>query len=539
MAIVGSGCAGSILARALHRQGHAVYLCERGAHPRFAIGESSTPLAALSLERLAARYDLEDLHALAAYGRWMERLPHLRRGLKRGFTFFAHPAGRPYENDSANDHRLLVAASPSDAEADSHWLREDVDAHLAERAAEEGVELLDRTELEDARPRPGGFRLEGRRLGRPIRLDVDLVVDASGAGGFLAGRLPIPPHPTPRWPRTGLLFGHFAGMAPFETVARRTGAELPPGPYPDERAAVHHLLTEGRKAEGWMYVLPFDHGVVSAGLVLSTTPDGEPPPAALDPSTDPGEAWSRVLARYPTIEAQFAAAEPVRPIERLPRLQRRLERASGPAWAVLPHGYCFLSPLYSTGIAWSLRAVERIARALEPFADSAEGGPSGVSGRLETALARYGTLLAREADHLGRLMAGAYRLLADFDRFVDYSFLYFAAVSFQEARQRLRSEPPDGWAWEGFLGAEDPVIRRALARASEAIGERAGRSTAEERRRFGERIRRDIEPRNVAGLFDDARNRLYPVELQTLVEGAPLLGLTADLVRERLDRLRV
>ena len=33
-------------------------LIERGRHPRFAIGESSTPLANLLLEELADRYDL-------------------------------------------------------------------------------------------------------------------------------------------------------------------------------------------------------------------------------------------------------------------------------------------------------------------------------------------------------------------------------------------------------------------------------------------------------------------------------------------------
>ncbi|HZF13760.1 MAG TPA: FAD-dependent oxidoreductase [Thermoanaerobaculia bacterium] len=112
IAIVGSGFAGSILARVLARQGHEVTLLDRGRHPRFALGESSTPLAALSLERLAARYDLPDLSDLAAYGRWRRRLPELRRGLKRGFTFYAHRPGGPYTNGPNNDHRLLVAAAP-------------------------------------------------------------------------------------------------------------------------------------------------------------------------------------------------------------------------------------------------------------------------------------------------------------------------------------------------------------------------------------------------------------------------------------------
>src|SRR3954463_10586910 len=49
VAIVGSGFAGSLLARVLAVLGYEVVLLERGAHPRFAIGESTTPLANLSL----------------------------------------------------------------------------------------------------------------------------------------------------------------------------------------------------------------------------------------------------------------------------------------------------------------------------------------------------------------------------------------------------------------------------------------------------------------------------------------------------------
>ena len=78
--------------------GRQVVLIERDKHPRFALGESSTPLAALSLERLAKRYNLPDLADLASYGRWLERFPEVRRGLKRGFSFYNHTPGGVYQN---------------------------------------------------------------------------------------------------------------------------------------------------------------------------------------------------------------------------------------------------------------------------------------------------------------------------------------------------------------------------------------------------------------------------------------------------------
>ena len=52
VAILGAGFAGSVLAMVLRRLGRSVVLVERGAHPRFAVGESSTPLANLVLESL-------------------------------------------------------------------------------------------------------------------------------------------------------------------------------------------------------------------------------------------------------------------------------------------------------------------------------------------------------------------------------------------------------------------------------------------------------------------------------------------------------
>src|SRR5438270_8748395 len=126
VAIVGSGFAASLLARVLAVLGYDVVLLERGTHPRFAIGESTTPLANLSLERLGARYGLADCHRLATHGRWLTHHPELRRGLKRGFTFYRHRAEKAFANRDYDSERLLVAASPNDAVSHTHWLRADV-----------------------------------------------------------------------------------------------------------------------------------------------------------------------------------------------------------------------------------------------------------------------------------------------------------------------------------------------------------------------------------------------------------------------------
>jgi tetracycline 7-halogenase / FADH2 O2-dependent halogenase len=288
VAVVGSGFAGSLLARVLATLGYDVALLERGTHPRFAIGESTTPLANLSLERIARRYGLPDCHHLAAHGRWMAHHPELRRGLKRGFTFYRHHPGAPFADRGLDAERLLVAASPDDARSDTHWLRADVDHHFVRAAVAAGVDYRDRVEVADAAFDGDGVCLRGTHAGAPLALRARFLIDASGPGGFLARQLALPSALDATETRSALLFSHFDGVR----LTRDVVPGLPEGPYPDDWAAVHHLVDEG-----WMYALRFDHGTTSAGFLL--TPRAL---ATLDAS-DPAGLWRALLRRYPTVGA--------------------------------------------------------------------------------------------------------------------------------------------------------------------------------------------------------------------------------------------
>ncbi|HEX2779189.1 MAG TPA: FAD-dependent oxidoreductase, partial [Gemmatimonadaceae bacterium] len=259
VAIVGSGFAGSLLARVLATLGYDVVLLERGTHPRFAIGESTTPLANLSLERLGIRYGLADCYRLATHGRWMAHHPELCRGLKRGFTFYRHHPGEQFAARGLDAERLLVAASPDDSLSDTHWLRADVDEHFVREAVASGVDYRDRTELTSAELASDSWRLGGHRDGDAFELRARFLIDASGPGGFLARQLSIPSGLAATHTRSALLFGHFDGVRLMDDVV----PGLPEGPYPDDWAAVHHLMDEG-----WMYSLRFDHEVTSAGFLL-------------------------------------------------------------------------------------------------------------------------------------------------------------------------------------------------------------------------------------------------------------------------------
>jgi tetracycline 7-halogenase / FADH2 O2-dependent halogenase len=528
IAVIGSGFAGSLMARVLAVLGHDVVLLERGTHPRFAIGESSTPLANLSLERLARRYNLADCYYLSAHGRWADHYPEVRRGLKRGFTFYRHHPGDSPEGETLSSERLLVAASPNDAVSDTHWLRADVDHHFVRQAIAAGVDYRDRVEITDAVFDADGARLSGRRGadGTSFALRADFVIDASGPGGFLARTLAIPSGLAQTETRSAIVFSHFTDVKLMSDVA----PHLPEGPYPEDWAAVHHLIDEG-----WMYSLRFDHGVTSAGFALS--PRGVAR-LALHNEVNAQDLWRTLLDRYPTVGALFADAEPVMPIAYRDQIQHRLTRAAGKRWVLLPHAFAFVDPLFSTGIAWSLRAVERLALCFEASA----------RGRVPSAaqLSRYGALLTAEADQIDCFVAGAYDAMAHFDLFAAHAMIYFATVSFAEARQRLvatnATDDAAHHAWSGFLGVGDPVLeplpRESLRRLREITQGDGEIGTLEQRRAYATWVNDGIAPRNIGGFGDAARQHRYPVDMDLLVDRHALLGLTRDQLVAGLPALR-
>lgn len=503
--VVGGGPAGSVLARIVSKLGHRVILLESDKHPREAIGESSTPLAALSLERLASRYSLPDLHALATWSRLRDYFPESRLGLKRGFTFFKHQAGEAFRCSEANESRLLVAASPHDGVADSHWWRAQVDHDLFQRAAEAGVESFQEVRVESVEFTEECVKARFRRDGQNYEVQGALLVDASGAGAFLPRQLGL--RRAPMQTHSGFVGGHFRGVPPFAEVAPESS--LSDDPYPADCAAVHHILEEG-----WLYALRFDDGLVSAGLLV----DG-----GLGVK-DEEEAWSlfhRVTDRYPSLQASFADAQRRDRTWWSPRLGRCWSRAAGPRWVLMPHTFAFADPLYSSGLAWTFLGVERLASILE------ERGGSDPAIADGSAFDFYSRLLAREAAHTDRLMATAYQTFPRFETFTQQAMIYFAAASFMEARGRLCPKAKE--CWEGFLGATDPLIVDLLAEVHRRS--RQGDPLGEEE--FAHRLR----SRNLAGLAMADKKNLYGVEARDLVQGAHLLGLKTQVVEAALPRL--
>jgi tetracycline 7-halogenase / FADH2 O2-dependent halogenase len=508
LAIVGSGFGGSLAALIARRLGLSVALLEKGSHPRFAIGESSSPLANLLLESLADRYGLERVRPLAKWGTWRRAYPEVCCGLKRGFTFYSHPSALPFGRDPDRRDQLLVAASPRDEIADTHWYRPDFDHFLVREAEAAGAQYFDRTRLDRIEASPATVLVEGEREGRPLSIRSRLLVDASGPRGFLCRALAIPESRFPGFPATCALYTHFRDVSRIAAPGTDPSGEEPP--YPPDDAALHHVFPGG-----WIWVLRFANGVTSAGVAATQTLGAELRFSEGEP------AWERLLARLPTVADQFAGARPVLPFVYQPDLPFRASRAHGPGWTLLPSAAGFVDPLLSTGFPLTLLGIERLGRALEE-----DWGSARLPGRLET----DGQRALFEVDTAARLVGALYSSFSDFPLFSALSKLYFAAASFSEAARRLGRPELAG----SFLSADRPVFGAAFAECCR----RALEDSRDEASR-GEllvRIRAAIEPLDVAGLSDETRRNWHPVRAQDLLEGAGKLGASRGEVESLLVR---
>lgn len=503
LAVVGSGFGGSLLAMIARRLGRSVILLERGRHPRFAIGESSTPLANLLLEELARRYDLPEVAALSKWGTWQKAHPEIAGGLKRGFTFYHHPFGQPWKEDAAHTNQLLVAASPHDAIADTHWYRPDFDHFLLRQAQKLGVEYLDETKLESAELASGGVVLRGNRTGYALTVRAQFVIDASGPRGFLHQALGLPEARLEGLPPTHGLYTHFRDVRRWDNLHHTT--ESPP--YPVDDAAVHHVF-----AGGWIWVLRFNNGITSAGVAANDTlakelrfPDGQP-------------AWERLLTRLPSVQEQFANARATLAFAHAPRLSFRSSRAAGERWAMLPSAAGFVDPLLSTGFPLTLLGIERLSRLLETEWSTEH---------LAERLAAYEQRTLQELDVTAALIGRLYANMGDFASFSALTLLYFAAAMQAETLRRLGRNA--GAA--SFLLESDPQFGPALRSCLQLAGGAAASPAA-----LSKSIRLAIEPINLARLGDPARRNWYPCLAEDLLSAAPMLGVDRVAIEELLTR---
>lgn len=494
--IAGSGFGGSLMGLILQRMGFSVAIVDRSSHPRFAIGESSTPLADRTLADLCQRYALPEIAPLTSYGCAKRELPQIKIGLKRGFSYFRQRVGQEFSSLGGLGERLLVAASNSDDTSDTHWLRSDVDHFFAQQAQQAGVRIFEQTRIANIELDRQVWQVTIDDAGTETeRLSARFLIDASGPAAAIAERA----HRLDRSPgqdnaalandahvfltNSRALFGHFWGVTPWQQVLAEQGVSTEAYPFPCDHAALHHIIDGG-----WIWNLRFDHGITSVGVVLDCVShrDIAHLPAA--------EQFWHIVRQYPSVERQMRQTRCVAPpggIRSTPRMQFLRPQTAGRTWVCLPSAAGFVDPLHSTGIAHTLHAISQLSYI---FQQTGIG-----TAEQMTRLDVYTSGLRQEFVLIDQLVSAAYRANGDFDALVSATMLYFTAVTFSE---RNSSTQPSL-----FLNAGNQQLTQCVQNCWAAI--EACRNAQAEWAQLPSRVRHYIEPFNVAGLADDTLDNLY------------------------------
>lgn len=483
VAILGSGFAGTLLGLLLQKRGLTVLLIDRQKHPRFAIGESSTPAADFILESLCEEYDLPELKPLCRYGSWCRSQPSVSRGLKRGFSYFHHREGEPFIPGPDHERELLVAASANDEVGDTHWYRADVDAFIARLFVEAGGQLWEETTADSIEDGPV-WGLRCQRQGATSQVSARFLVDGTGGDSALVKCLGLTSEVSSLSTHSRSLFGHFSGVRHWGDLLDKSQIDRTDHPYPCDQAALHHIIDGG-----WMWMLRFDNGITSVGWSLD--PRRHPLPANLTPA----EEWAQLLFRYPSVADQLRGSQPAlpftteTPLARTGRLQRLVSQAAGANWALLPHTAGFIDPLYSSGIAQSLLGVESLAAILS------EDGP--LADRT-AALESYSRRLKQEVTLIDQFVSLAFQTMGRDPRLLHAaSMLYFAAATTFEKRRRSGT----GGA---FLLADDEAFQCMME-----VPEATFRQGCESIDAWVSSVQLLTQPWNTVGLFEPRRPNMY------------------------------
>lgn len=485
--ITGSGFGGSILAMGLVQSGYNVCLIERDKHPRFSIGESSTPIADMVLRSISKKYNLPFLRSLSRYGTWQKTYPEITCGRKRGFSYYHHEKGKLFQSNKYHENELLVAASVNDENSDTNWFRSDIDEFFVKQCISLGVNYLDESKVIDVQriTTKQKWNIYLNKKSETHQVRAKWLIDATGSSAFSNKFLGTTSTSSGFETNSRAIYSHFTGVGEWQEYLIKNSFTINDYPYNPDFSALHHLIDEG-----WMWMLKFNDGLLSAGIVLDSKTQKE--------NGQPEQIWDRVLGNYPSIKLLFKGCElansPGKYIN-TNRLQRRLNKVVGDGWIALNHTGGFVDPLHSTGIAHTLVSVEKL---LAIFSEKMQ------EKEVLNSIKNYQDEFYKELKFIDLIVSSSYFSRYSFPLFSASVMLYFIA-SIRYEQQRLKSIIPDTFLCAGdtdlleciFITQNELKILSSQSPSKEDILEQI------------DKIKQRITPYNSAGLLDPQKNNMY------------------------------
>jgi FADH2 O2-dependent halogenase len=353
--ILGTGIGGTMLGAILAKHNLNVLLIDSETHPRFTIGEATTPDTNFRLKLLALKYDLPEISNFSAF--------HLIRdhvspacGVKRAFSFLYQREGK--EQAASETHQYPTIAPPMGP--DCHFFRQDTDAYMMAVAVNYGAKIRQQTRIAE-------FDIEEDKVtitsDKGETFTGKYLVDGTGMKSVLAHKFQLRDDPAKFRTNSRAIFNHMVGVRLYDQIGKprkKYGLK-----YPLSQSTLHHVFKGG-----WFWIIPFNNHtdstnpLCSVGLVLNRE---------IHPETgmDPAEEFWSFVRKFPDIERQFERATPVRNWVSSGRLQYGAKNITGHRYSLLAHAGFFIDPLYSTGLALTTAMVDLLAgQLLKAFASN-------------------------------------------------------------------------------------------------------------------------------------------------------------------------
>ncbi len=307
--ILGTGIGGTMLGAILARHKLRVLMLDSETHPRFAIGEATTPDTNFRLKLLGLKYELPEISFLSAFQPLRDYISPAC-GVKRAFSFLYQREGK--DQIATETHQYPTLAPPMGP--DCHFFRQDTDAYMMAVAVNYGAKVRQKTRVADIDIQEDHVALTSEK-GETFR--GKYLVDGTGMKSVLSHKFQLRDDPDK-----------------FRTNTRV--------PFNNHQDSTNPLC--------------------SVGLVLNRRIH---PETGMDAEE---EFWSYVK-KFPDMVRQFEGAQAIRGWVSTGRLQYGAKSITGHRYSLLSHAGFFIDPLYSTGLALTTAWVDLLGgQLLKAFA---------------------------------------------------------------------------------------------------------------------------------------------------------------------------